>query len=90
MYIQEQNIILRDSAPLSIKKMPSYGYKNSLYKPKTVWPPSHVYNSNIYTDKTVYSLWIEAHRSTVAQSVISKPEPQYTSIAKPHKDSQAQ
>ena len=31
----------------------SYGYKNPLYKPKTVWQPSQVYNGNFYNMETV-------------------------------------
>ena len=44
-----------NTGPLFTKKTPSYGYRNPLYKPKTVWPPYQVYNGNPYTDKTVSS-----------------------------------
>ena len=43
---------LDNPGPLFTKKMPSYGYKDPHYKPKTVWRPSQVYNGNPYTDKT--------------------------------------
>ena len=42
------------------KKVPSRGYGNSRYKPKTVWRPSQFYNGNPYTNKTLSSYWLEA------------------------------
>ena len=37
------------------KQMPSYGYRNPHYKPKTVWRPSKIYNGNPYANKMVFS-----------------------------------
>ena len=37
-----------------------YGYRNSNYRPKTVWWPSQVSNGNPYPDMTVPFSWIEA------------------------------
>ena len=41
-------------------KMLSCMYRNSHYKPETVWWPSQVYNGNTYTKNIVSSSWIEA------------------------------
>ena len=46
--------------PLLTKKTSPYGYRNSHYKPKTVWRPSQVYNGNAYTNNTMSSSSIEA------------------------------
>ena len=45
---------------LLTKKTSPYGYRNSHYKPKTVWRPSQVYNENAYTNNTMSSSSIEA------------------------------
>ena len=45
--------ILHNTGPLFTKKIPSYWYRNSHYKPETVVGSSWVYNVDSFTHKTV-------------------------------------
>ena len=45
--------ICHSAGPQFTKKTPSYGYRDSLYKPDTVVRPSQDYDGDSYTRKTV-------------------------------------
>ena len=54
-YKQVQQILVKAEGRYSIKKTPSYGYRNPHYKPYMDLRPSQVYNRYPYTNKTMFS-----------------------------------
>ena len=50
-------------------KMPSYQYRNSHYKNKTVWRPSYLYNGNIHTWKSCLYIETGLSQSDLIDSV---------------------